>query len=266
MPECPSGSTADFDAFQYWHERLKDGSSLEATGTRPFGEAYQRYLYRLKEGAILRVLRPWRDRLRGARVLNVGCGWGHFEPFFGRLGAAEVVGVDFVESAVSALQAARPEYAYHVGNIAEALPPALEGRAFDVVTAIDVLYHITDDAAFHAAVRRLCTLCEPQGGLLLWTDAPFRRNDQSQQHCRYRPRHAYQRVFSRSGVRWQSSTPMYHLFDVYRPWSEWAADHPRFVYPLMYGFDRLFARFGGRQDANCCCIAQRNMGSGGGSQ
>src|SRR6185295_4104446 len=79
-----------FNASNYWVDRLQKLTALEATGTRPFGLCYQRYLYRLKEAAIERVLRPWRTRLRGARALNVGCGWGYFEPLLADFGAGKI--------------------------------------------------------------------------------------------------------------------------------------------------------------------------------
>ena len=245
-----------FDASTYWQERLGESPSLSTTGTRPFGEDYQRYLYRLKEVALRRLLRPCRDRLVGGCVLNVGCGWGHFEPFFANLGADRVTGVDFVESAITTLQARRPQFEYLTVDMTQPLPASLANRSFDVVTAMDVLYHIVDEDAFRVAVNNLCSLCRP-GGLLIWTDAPHRPHDPEHPHCRYRAWSAYQDLFADHGLEFRSSAPMYGLFDAYWPWSERAADHPRLFYPLMYAWDRLIARFGWRRTANHLAIARR---------
>jgi hypothetical protein len=121
-----------FDADAYWRDRLASNPTLESTGTRPFGLQYQRYLYRLKEAAIRRVLQTAGRSVRGAEVLNAGCGWGYFEPVFDAWGAAGVTGMDFVARAVAELQRRRPQYPYLAGDISAELPPALTDRTFDV--------------------------------------------------------------------------------------------------------------------------------------
>jgi SAM-dependent methyltransferase len=253
------GSTQTFDARHYWARRLTDGAQLAATGTRPFGEDYQLWLYRLKEAAVRRAISQCRGDVSGADVLNVGCGWGYFEPLFAQWGAAQVTGIDFVESTVQALKARGGPFEYHTGDIGGALPAALTGRTFDVVTAIDVLYHLVDERAFVRAVRNLCSLCRPDGGMLVWTDAPWRatRQDEQHPHCRYRNWSRYQAIFEEFGLTRLAATPMYHLFDVYQPWMEHLARHPSIAYPLMYAFDRVTARFGWRRTTNYCAVAVR---------
>jgi len=253
-------ATDPFGAADYWACRLGEGALLEATGTRPFSEAYQRYLYRLKELAILRLLRPLRSRLRGARVLNVGCGWGHFEPFFDDVcSAVEVVGIDFVDDAIAQLRTSRPQYTYLKVDISEPLPEALAGRSFDVVTAIDVLYHIVEPARFDTAIANLCSLCRPDGGVLLWTDAPSRRYDPAHPHCRYRDWSVYGNVLEQFGLTQRAVEPMYCCFDTYNRWTEWLGRYPSVTYPAMYAFDRFFARWNLRRTTNHCALAVRNQ-------
>ena len=222
-----------FDAATFWDHRLGEGSHLEATGTHPFSEEYQRYLYGLKEVAIRRLLKPWAARLRGARVLNVGCGWGYFEPFFEACGASEVVGVDFVGDTIAQLRTSRPQYTYLKADISEPLPEALAGRSFDVVTAFDLLYHIVEPARFDRAITNLCSLCRRDGGLLLWTDAPARPYDTAHPHCRYRHWSAYRNVFGQLGVKQRAALPMYCCFDTYNRWTERMGRYPSVAYPAM---------------------------------
>jgi len=246
-----------FDPAAYWRERLVSLPSLAATGTRPFGLEYQPYLYRLKEAALRRALRGERRMLSGASVLNVGCGWGYFEPVFASWGARQVMGVDFVPESVASLRESRPEFEYAWADISQQISGELANRQFDVVSAIDMLYHIVDDAAFDQAVQNLCTLCRPNGGLLIWTDAPNRSHDPNHPHCRYRPWSAYERIFAAYGVRMLRATPMYCLFDHYWRWSELAARYSGWTYPAMYAIDRVVAPFGLRRSANWCAIAIR---------
>ncbi len=248
-----------FDSQPFWSRRLEEQPALTGTGTAPFGPLYQRWLYKLKEVAIKKLLRPYRDRLQSAEVLNVGCGTGYFEPFFARYGAGHVTGVDFVKSAIETLRRKHTPYEYLTADISEPLPEDLIGRTFNLVTAIDVLYHIVDESSYRAALGNLCRLCHPQGGLLLWTDAPGRENNPAQSHCRYRSWSDYDRILSPFHVHRVAWTPMYYLFDVYNRRSEFWARYPRWSYPLMYVVDRLLAARGWRKSTNYCFLAVRQV-------
>jgi len=256
MSSTPHASTS-FDACSYWNNRLQDRPPLSATGTRPFDENYQRYLYRLKKIAIHRLLKPWQFKLHGGRVLNVGCGWGYFEPVFAEYGATDIMGIDFVESSIRELQLKQPQFEYHQVDITQPLPDHLHRRTFDCVTAIDMLYHIVDHEKFNRALGNLCSLCNPNGGLLLWTDAPNRRHNPNQPHCRYRNFDIYKGIFKQFGITMKNSVPMYCLYDVYNRWSEFWARHPRIMNPLTYTFDRMFAAYGWRSSTNYCALAVR---------
>ncbi len=107
-----------------------------------------------------RSVRP----LAGRRALDVGCGAGLLCEPLARLGA-KVTGVD---AAAENIAAARAHAAgsglaitYHAGEIADiALPPQ------DLVTAMEVIEHVADKAAFIAA---LAAALAPDGLMILST-------------------------------------------------------------------------------------------------
>ena len=107
--------------------------------------------------------RTGRD-LSGLTLLDVGCGAGLAAEAFCRMGA-EVTGLD---AAGPALEAAR----VHAGDLPityiEGTPEALAGTGarFDAVVALEVIEHVTDRAAFCAA---LAALVKPGGHVFLST-------------------------------------------------------------------------------------------------
>ncbi|MCB1555867.1 MAG: bifunctional 2-polyprenyl-6-hydroxyphenol methylase/3-demethylubiquinol 3-O-methyltransferase UbiG [Alphaproteobacteria bacterium] len=107
-------------------------------------------------------LRP----LAGRTVLDIGCGGGLACESLARMGAA-VTGIDADATAIAvAIDHAGQsglDIAYRHGG-AESLLPAQAGR-YDVVTALEIVEHVSDLDAFVASAA---ALCKP-GGLLVFS-------------------------------------------------------------------------------------------------
>ena len=104
-----------------------------------------------------RAVRP----LAGKRALDVGCGAGLLCEPLARLGAA-VTGVDAAAENIAAASAhaagAGLAIDYHCGDVGE-----LGLAGFDLVTSLEVLEHVSDPAAFIAALRAALA----PGGLMI---------------------------------------------------------------------------------------------------
>lgn len=103
------------------------------------------FVDRVRDGYIRRqILR----RVRGGRLLDVGCGLGLFlqtmRPEF------ELYGMDLSEYAIGEAAKRVPGAQLAVGSLTEALPFEVE---FDVVTAINIFEHLDDPAAGLDTVR-----------------------------------------------------------------------------------------------------------------
>ncbi len=102
--------------------------------------------------------------LDGVRLLDVGCGAGLASEALARRGC-DVLGIDAANDVIDVARthggAAGPEY--RLGTAEDLLA---EGRRFQIVTALEVIEHVPDPAAF---VRVLVGLLEPGGLLFLST-------------------------------------------------------------------------------------------------
>ena len=105
-----------------------------------------------------------RNPLAGKTAIDVGCGAGLLAEPLARLGA-KVTGVDAAAENVAAAHAHASaiglEIDYRCADI-----EALDGETFDLVTSMEVIEHVTDPAAFIAALERVLA---PGGVMLLST-------------------------------------------------------------------------------------------------
>ena len=103
------------------------------------------------------------EALKGLRILDVGCGGGLLSEPLTRMGA-EVVGIDPAAENIEVARLHASEAGLAIdyrATTAEAL--AAEGEVFDVVTALEVVEHVTDVALFVAA----CGAMVKPGGLMI---------------------------------------------------------------------------------------------------
>ncbi len=99
-----------------------------------------------------------------ARVLEAGCGTGG--NLYLLCGYGQVVAFEPDATALALAHAKHPEVRIEVGSLPDSLP--MDGEAFDLVAALDVLEHVDDDAGSLAA---LVGLTRPGGYVLVTVPA-----------------------------------------------------------------------------------------------
>ncbi|HEX6391741.1 MAG TPA: class I SAM-dependent methyltransferase, partial [Solirubrobacteraceae bacterium] len=153
-----------YRAEEYWTDRLGRDCSLRGVGHASYSERYNAWVYRTKG----RVLDELLSGVPFADALDIGSGTGWVTEQLARRGAA-VTGVDVAAPAVEHLRRRFPELTFvrlTVGD--EPLP--FPDASFDVVTMMDVAYHITDDARWANALGEIARVVRP-GGRVVATDA-----------------------------------------------------------------------------------------------
>lgn len=233
-----------YDAGKYWDERLAKDWSLRGVGHHRYGAAYNAYLYRSKVRALRRALRS-RVQLAGKRVLDVGSGVGFWIDFYEKAGVGSIDGIDISHEAVRRLQDKHPSHRFWCADASQALPVT---ETFDLVNVWDVLYHITDRAAFMRAVANLASRVAP-GGHLLITDNFPPTEDRPAEHVCFHPLEHYRQALDGSGCRVVDVVPVCglingrvfdRLFQSNRAWRKRVARFEDRAAPLLYLLDGLW--------------------------
>jgi SAM-dependent methyltransferase len=169
--------------FESWHRA--SGETLGDADTIAAGRSAlaTRYHYNAVETAIIEYLAS-RPSLPWASVLDIGSGAGHWIDFFRTLGASEVVGVEISDAAVGALEKKFGE-GVEIAQGDVSSPGFTLEREFDVISAIGVMFHIVEDAAWEQALVNLARHLAPTGVLivsgqfgLLTENVQFHRTDE----------------------------------------------------------------------------------------
>lgn len=261
--EVPRGR---YEPEPYWESLISNRFDLREVGYPWLSLAYNRWLYTGMEATVRRGLQAVRPGgVRGARVLDVGAGVGFWIDFWRRREAGEVVGIDLAPSSVERLSQRHPELTFERRDIADPVDPAWE-HSFDVISAMSILHHITDQDRWEAALANLGRLLAP-GGTLIVMD-PIARStcwgarDDAAANGRVRTVEQHVAGLAERGVELSLSLPTVSILtnpvDTRRP-GEFAAleawwkafsvvaerEMPmRAAGPLVYGVDRALCRLG----------------------
>jgi SAM-dependent methyltransferase len=149
----------------------------------------------------------WQDR----SVLDVGSGTGFYVDRWLAAGA-RVTGLDLTDVAVEALARSFPGARFVRADIGSAGGIPLESGAFDAASAMDVLFHIVDDAAYARAFVNLAAVLKP-GGWLLWSDNFLRQATERVTHQASRPLAESVRCVEAAGFEIVNRVPMFVLMN-----------------------------------------------------
>src|SRR3954453_7622223 len=97
----------DFDARDYWEQRLADDYSLGGVGFRRLGHRFNAWAYRVRRERFGSAVGRLDLDVAGARVVDVGSGTGFYVTQWLDLGA-RVTGLDLTQVAVDRLRHAYP--------------------------------------------------------------------------------------------------------------------------------------------------------------
>jgi SAM-dependent methyltransferase len=187
----------------YWSRRLETHFSLRGTGHLSYSDAYNAWLYRGKR----RALAPLLDRLPArSRVLDLGSGTGWVVDELLARGHT-VEGCDLVDSAVERLRERHPAVEFFVVELGREPIPRPDA-SYDALTALDVLYHVTDDGRWRAALTEIARVLRP-GGALVVSDGLGDRDRVPAAHVRFRSEARWSEAAASAGLELEEVRPLY---------------------------------------------------------
>lgn len=190
------------EAIEFWDNRHRVRGELLSGGDLTWDHAGNEMLYALRLGRLIDILGGESSSTAPLRLLDAGCGKGFYTRAFTRFGYL-ADGIDSSEFAIEECRrVAADRERYAVSTLAEWDP----GYLYDAVVAVDVLFHLMDDAVWERSLRNLARLVR-LGGLLVVAD-----HDGDEDHLRgsyqiTRATHRYHEVAADEGLRPEGFVP-----------------------------------------------------------
>lgn len=157
-----------YNAEDYWGRLLADEVDARTVGYPELPLSFNLAAHEAGRQAVRRAVVALDIDVSHARVLDVGAGSGLWVDFWQREGAV-VAAEDLTEHAAQTLRTRFPGMRIAVADIASSERPGSE--TYDIVSAMNVLLHITDPNRVDAALANLASLVTRGGHLILMEPA-----------------------------------------------------------------------------------------------
>ena len=146
----------------FWAEKYRTTKGLRTVGFPHKSEAENAAEYAIGAKRFVEYLDADAPRDRRAAALEVGYGRGFYTQLLAKHGVKDYVGFDIAAPSGPPLGAG---FSYRQGDAGVAFDLK---RKFDIVMAIDILFHITDEKRFETALDNLRRHAKP-GGVIFVT-------------------------------------------------------------------------------------------------
>jgi SAM-dependent methyltransferase len=152
------------NAKDYWESLHRERYGLTSVGYIGVGRPFNAWMYRVRRRVFRDTVRPFITE-QDPEILDIGSGTGFYLDRWRELGFRRISGADVSEMAVKRLRERYPSLEIAQLDIGGAFVGP--SRQFDVVSIIDVLFHITSDRSYERALVNLAELVRPGGILVL---------------------------------------------------------------------------------------------------
>jgi SAM-dependent methyltransferase len=160
-----------FDPGTYWEQRLSTTGGLKGVGFKKLGTSFNNWAYRVRRHVFKKEVASLGIDFTKATVLDIGSGTGVYVDLWRKFGVKSITGLDITKVAVKQLSSMFPDNRFFVGDISEAAFPQHPAYGkYDLVSAMDVLFHIVDDGRYNTAIKNIAASLK-HGGYFIYSDS-----------------------------------------------------------------------------------------------
>ncbi|MFI5252316.1 MAG: class I SAM-dependent methyltransferase [Bacteroidota bacterium] len=201
----------DYKAGDYWkHRHTTYGFDLRGVGDK--SKSHDENMQLLAEGSkvFLAVCREAGVDFKRSRTLDIGCGTGYFAKILLEEGVSDYLGVDIADTLFDGLRKQLPGFRFLQVDVST---QQLDGT-FDLIFAMDVLQHITDEYKFSYAIENIKAHLSEEGVVVISIN--LGENERSSFYMVKRPFRTFQKMFPEYTISEPKPYAESHVFSLRR--------------------------------------------------
>jgi SAM-dependent methyltransferase len=202
----------NFNPKEYWENRLQSAFGLKGVGYTGLGYNYNKWLYKVRRYIFNRKVLSIRSNLENVSVLDVGCGNGFYIERWKELGVKDITGIDITNISVKNLRRKFPESNFYQVDIGSGCLGRIEERRFDVISALDILFHVVEDKRYEKAIKNIYSLLKSDG-IFLWSDNFLQKGTYRATHQVCRSLKYIESVILSTGFQIVQRCPVFYLMN-----------------------------------------------------
>lgn len=153
-----------FNPNSYWENRLSKISGLEGVGFKKLGKSFNKWAYKVRKQVFVREVNKLKISFPTLKILDIGSGTGFYIQIWKEIGGLDITGVDITETSVENLKKVFPQQLFFQSDIGDnKFNEKKQYSKYDIISAMDVLFHIVDDKRFEQAIKNVSSLLEKDG-------------------------------------------------------------------------------------------------------
>ena len=249
--------TEKFNPEDYWQTRLAEKFNLEGVGFTSLGKGFNFWMYRVRRYQFLRKLRKLKRDFSQAQILDIGSGTGFYIERWQNLGVQSITGADITNVVVDNLSTRFPNHAFHKVDITDEDVSALLNQSYDMISCIDVLFHIVDDERYTQAFENIYQLLK-HDGIFIFSENFVHGEEIRYPHHVSRPLGTIQDQVTNAGFEVICRVPMFYFMNtpvdttnrihhgIWRRISKWASKSTFLGFLLgicLYPFELILITF-----------------------
>jgi SAM-dependent methyltransferase len=198
----------------YWENRLKKNYGLDGTGFIGLGISYNRWMYKIRRQVVIREVRFLGVDCSNASILDVGSGTGFYLEIWKDLGCKKLSGIDITSTAIENLRIKYPQYEFLRADIGDNLDKSynLFTTKYDLISSIDVLFHIVEDEQYRRAFKNIYDLLRP-GGFFIFSENFLHVDSIRSPYQTSRSLHEIEDILSETGFKILKRIPFFVLMN-----------------------------------------------------
>jgi len=163
-----------YDPQSFWDNTMRGDFDVRSIAFPTFPKSLNEAMYRSMKTTVDRIVQAETLSGHGCSVLDVGSAIGIWIEYWRTRGASRVVGLDITDAGFERLRERFPGVELIHADIGDEKLATQE--CFDVVSAMNMLLHVTDDQRWEQALANLARLTKPGGLLLVMDPVVFARS------------------------------------------------------------------------------------------